>query len=231
MRKHININLFTYFSPPSEAEISKLILSSHPTTCPLNPIPSHLLQAISPAVVPALTHIVNTSLHTGIFPSAKFPQPEVGSSFLLPALLCTVDVMMAPLNLSFYLLFYVFLLSLFTRITSALFIYDKRTLLDIGHRCTNLLQDTLSMDPAWPYGETPSVPDTAVMPSDNFSVLRMDRTAEAGKNRGGGVCFMINKKWCDTRNMFLLASSGTSLHCLPPNQSAPGVFINRRYCR
>ncbi len=71
--KHIlpaNINSFTYFSPLSEAEISKLILSSHPTTCPLDPIPSHLLQAISPAVVPALTHIVNTSLHTGIFPSA-----------------------------------------------------------------------------------------------------------------------------------------------------------------
>ncbi len=71
--KHIlpaNINSFTYFSPLSEAEISKLILSSHPTTCPLDPIPSHLLQAIPPAVVPALTHIVNTSLHTGIFPSA-----------------------------------------------------------------------------------------------------------------------------------------------------------------
>ncbi len=27
----------------------------------------------------------------------------------------------------------------------------------------------------------PSVPDTAVTPSDNFSVLRMDRTAEAGR--------------------------------------------------
>ncbi len=43
---------------------------------------------------------------------------------------------------------------------------------------------------------TPSVPDTAVTPSDNFSVLRMDRTAEAGKTKGGGVCFMINKKCC-----------------------------------
>jgi len=57
---------------------------------------------------------------------------------------------MAPLNLCFYILFYVFLLSLFTRITSALFIYDKRTLLDIGHHSTNLLQDTLSTDLAWP---------------------------------------------------------------------------------
>ncbi len=59
-----------------EAEVSKLILFSHPTTYPLDPIPSHLLQAISPAVVPALTHIVNTSLHTGIFPSA-FKQARI----------------------------------------------------------------------------------------------------------------------------------------------------------
>ncbi len=57
---------------------------------------------------------------------------------------------MTPLNLCFNILFYVFLLSLLTRITSALFIYDRRTLLDIGHHCTNLLQDTLSTDPAWP---------------------------------------------------------------------------------
>ncbi len=38
------------FSPLTEAEVSKLLLSSHPTTCPLDPIPSHLLQAISPAL-------------------------------------------------------------------------------------------------------------------------------------------------------------------------------------
>ncbi len=36
---------------------------------------------------------------------------------------------------------------------------------------------------------TPSVPDTALTPSDNFSVLRMDRTPEAGKTKGGRVCF------------------------------------------
>ncbi len=54
---------------------------------------------------------------------------------------------------------------------------------------------------------TPSVPDTAATPSDNFSVLRMDRTAEAGKTKGGGVCFMINKKWCDPRNISILLRS------------------------
>ncbi len=55
------------------------------------------------------------------------------------------------LRLYFYLLFYAFLLSLFTRITSALIIYDKITLFDIGHRYTNLLQDSLSTNPmVWP---------------------------------------------------------------------------------
>ncbi len=54
---------------------------------------------------------------------------------------------------------------------------------------------------------TPSVPDTAATPSDNFSVLRMDRIAEARKTKGGGVCFMINKKWCDPRNISILSRS------------------------
>ncbi len=54
---------------------------------------------------------------------------------------------------------------------------------------------------------TPTVPDTAVTPSDNFSVLRMDRTAQAGKTKGGGVCFMINKKLCDPRNISILSCS------------------------
>ncbi len=54
---------------------------------------------------------------------------------------------------------------------------------------------------------TPSFPDTAVRPSDNFSVLRTDRRAEAGKTKGGGVCFMINKKWCDPRNISILSRS------------------------
>ncbi len=83
---------------------------------------------------------------------------------------------------------------------------------------------------------TPSVPDTAVTPSDNFSVLRMDRTAEAGKSKGGGECFMINKKWCVT--------PGTSPLCRVParliwniyplsaaHSICPWVFFDHRYCR
>ncbi len=200
------------------------------------------------------------------------------------ALLCSAAVRVAPLRLCFYLLFYLLLISIFTHITSALITYDKSTLLDIGNRFTNLVQDTLSPNPSWPLeilrnaenkghrrrnkkhrGNsagirnrlrkrahspplpsillanvqslenkmddlrarisfqwdirdcniiclsetwlTPSVPDTAVTPSDNFSVLRMDRTAEAGKSKGGGVCFMTNKEWCDPRNISSLSRS------------------------
>ncbi len=61
------------------------ILSNHPTTCPLDPIPTHLLQAISSPVIPALTHIINTSLHTGTFPQA-FKQARVSPLLKKPAL-------------------------------------------------------------------------------------------------------------------------------------------------
>ncbi len=46
--------------------------SSFPVTCLLDPVSSHLLQAISHA----LTHIVNTSLHAGVYPSV-FKQPRI----------------------------------------------------------------------------------------------------------------------------------------------------------
>ncbi len=208
---------------------------------------------------------------------------------LLPvALLSSVACELAPLKIVFLCVFFSIFISLFIRVTSAMIMYDKRTLLDIGQRYTNLIQDTLYTDPAWPLeilrsteadkgrlnntrrrrkhrGKragirnrlrkrahspplpsillanvqsldnkmddlrarisfqrdirdcniiclsetwlTPSVPDNAVTPSDNFSVFRMDRTAEAGKNKGGGVCFFINKKWCDPRNISILSRS------------------------
>ncbi len=73
------------FCPLTEAEVSKLLLSSHPTTCPQDPTHSHLLQAISPTLLPALTHIINTSLLTGIFPTA-FKQARVTPLLKKPTL-------------------------------------------------------------------------------------------------------------------------------------------------
>ncbi|CAM4732934.1 unnamed protein product [Leuciscus chuanchicus] len=50
-----------------------------------DPIPSHLLQAISPTLLPALTHIINSSLHTGTFPTA-FKQARVTTLLKKPTL-------------------------------------------------------------------------------------------------------------------------------------------------
>ncbi len=83
-RSTAQIPIFS-FCPLTEAEVFKLLLSSHPTTCPLDPIPSHLLQAISPTLLPALAHIINTSLLTGIFPTA-FKQARVTPLLKKPTL-------------------------------------------------------------------------------------------------------------------------------------------------
>ncbi len=92
------------------------------------------------------------------------------------ALLCSVAVRVAPLRLCFYLLFYLLLISLFTHITSALITYDKSTLLDIGNRFTNLVQDTLSPNPnpSWP--------------------LEILRNAE-NKDIGDGTKNTVKKRW------------------------------------
>uniref|UniRef100_A0A9J7ZGW8 Reverse transcriptase domain-containing protein n=1 Tax=Cyprinus carpio carpio TaxID=630221 RepID=A0A9J7ZGW8_CYPCA len=79
-----NAHSLSSFSPLSETDVSKLILSSHPTTCPLDPIPTHL-QAISSSVIPSLTHIINSSLHSGTFPSA-FKQARVSPLLKRPSL-------------------------------------------------------------------------------------------------------------------------------------------------
>src|SRR4029434_9551607 len=53
----------------SESEVSKILKGSRPTTCPLDPIPSNILQAISPAALPAITQVINASFNSGTFHS------------------------------------------------------------------------------------------------------------------------------------------------------------------
>ncbi len=71
---------------------SKLSLSSHPTSL-LDPIPSHLLQTISPAVVPAFTHIVNTSLQ---FLNRLVEPHSYRPVFLLPFIVKTLERVVQP---------------------------------------------------------------------------------------------------------------------------------------
>ena len=65
----VNSSSFPSFIPLSESEVSKILTGSRPTTCPLDPIPSNILQAISPAVLPAITQVINASFNSGTFPS------------------------------------------------------------------------------------------------------------------------------------------------------------------
>ncbi|XP_077938224.1 uncharacterized protein LOC144383653 [Gasterosteus aculeatus] len=58
---------FTALSPN---QILTLVTSARPTTCPLDPIPSHLLQSIAPDLLPFLTFLINNALSSGCFPNS-----------------------------------------------------------------------------------------------------------------------------------------------------------------
>ena len=51
-------------------EVAKIISESSKTSCPLDPMPTKLLINLLPELLPVITHIVNLSLTTGIFPDA-----------------------------------------------------------------------------------------------------------------------------------------------------------------
>ena len=52
--------------PATEEEVTKLLRTSAPKTCELDPIPSQLLKGCESAIVPALTHVINQSLADGM---------------------------------------------------------------------------------------------------------------------------------------------------------------------
>uniref|UniRef100_A0A3B1K8J8 Reverse transcriptase domain-containing protein n=1 Tax=Astyanax mexicanus TaxID=7994 RepID=A0A3B1K8J8_ASTMX len=76
---------FSSFTPLTENETLALLTRSRPTTCPLDPIPSNLLQTIAPAIIPAITHTINASLTSGVFPTA-FKQAHVTPLLKKPSL-------------------------------------------------------------------------------------------------------------------------------------------------
>uniref|UniRef100_A0A803KB33 Reverse transcriptase domain-containing protein n=1 Tax=Xenopus tropicalis TaxID=8364 RepID=A0A803KB33_XENTR len=58
------------FGPVTVSEVSHLLLSAPLTTCSLDSMPSSLLKHCIPELTPALTHIFNSSLTSGRFPSS-----------------------------------------------------------------------------------------------------------------------------------------------------------------
>uniref|UniRef100_A0A6I8Q2A2 Reverse transcriptase domain-containing protein n=1 Tax=Xenopus tropicalis TaxID=8364 RepID=A0A6I8Q2A2_XENTR len=63
------LSVISSFSLVTESEVSQLLRCSPPTTCSLDPMPSSLLKQCAPVLTPALTHIFNSSLASGISPS------------------------------------------------------------------------------------------------------------------------------------------------------------------
>ncbi len=59
---------FHSFSTIGEEELYKLIKSSKPSTCMLDPIPSKLLKEVLPEVIDPLLAIINSSLSLGYVP-------------------------------------------------------------------------------------------------------------------------------------------------------------------
>ncbi len=58
------------FTPVTEAEVKKLILSSASKTCDLDPIPTDILKQCLDMLLPVITKMINLSLRLGYFPVA-----------------------------------------------------------------------------------------------------------------------------------------------------------------
>ncbi len=59
---------FHSFSSIGNEELYKLVKSSKPTTCMLEPVPSKLLKEVLPEVIDPLLNIINSTLSLGYLP-------------------------------------------------------------------------------------------------------------------------------------------------------------------
>uniref|UniRef100_A0A6I8NMC2 RNA-directed DNA polymerase n=1 Tax=Ornithorhynchus anatinus TaxID=9258 RepID=A0A6I8NMC2_ORNAN len=89
---------FPSFPAVSSEEISSLLASATPSTCASDPIPSHLIKTIAPALLPSLTSIFNHSISKGSFPSA-FKHAHVSPILKKPALDPTSPSSYRPISL------------------------------------------------------------------------------------------------------------------------------------
>ncbi|KAK3508055.1 hypothetical protein QTP70_011851, partial [Hemibagrus guttatus] len=75
----------TQLSTVASEEVLQITRSCNPTTCPLDPIPSAMLQTISPDLLPFITTVINRSLTSGHVPTA-FKKARVIPILKKPAL-------------------------------------------------------------------------------------------------------------------------------------------------
>ncbi|KAK3522475.1 hypothetical protein QTP86_014092, partial [Hemibagrus guttatus] len=75
----------TQLSTVASEEVFQITRSCNPTTCPLDPIPSAMLQTISPDLLPFITTVINGSITSGHVPTA-FKKARVIPILKRPAL-------------------------------------------------------------------------------------------------------------------------------------------------
>ncbi|KAK3573698.1 hypothetical protein QTP86_032058, partial [Hemibagrus guttatus] len=75
----------TQLSTVAAEEVLQITRSCNPTTCPLDPIPSAMLQTISPDLLPFITTVINGSLTSGHVPTV-FKKARVIPILKKPAL-------------------------------------------------------------------------------------------------------------------------------------------------
>ncbi|KAK3556064.1 hypothetical protein QTP70_004385 [Hemibagrus guttatus] len=68
--QHCATPSLTQLSTVASEEVLRITRSCNPTTCPLDPIPSAMLQTISPDLLPFITTVINESLTSGHVPIA-----------------------------------------------------------------------------------------------------------------------------------------------------------------
>ncbi|KAK3548453.1 hypothetical protein QTP70_013142 [Hemibagrus guttatus] len=83
--QHSTTPLLKHPSTVVAEEVFQIIRSCNPTTCPLDPIPSTMLQTISPDLLPFITTVINGSLTSGHVPTA-FKKARVIAILKKPAL-------------------------------------------------------------------------------------------------------------------------------------------------
>ncbi|KAK3565328.1 hypothetical protein QTP86_005496 [Hemibagrus guttatus] len=83
--QHSTTPSLTQLSTVAAEEVLQIIRSCNPTTCPLDPIPSAMLQTISPDLLPFITTVINGSLTSGHVPTV-FKKSRVIPILKKPAL-------------------------------------------------------------------------------------------------------------------------------------------------
>ena len=150
------------FKPATTSEITSIIKKASNASCPLDPIPTRLLNDVLSVLSPIITQIVNASLESGIFPS-ELKSAIVRPLLKKPSLDCEILKNYRPVsNLSF-------LSKVIEKVVASRL---------VDHMTENNLMDP--MQSAYRKGH-----------STETALLRLHNDVVSAVDRGYGVCLVL----------------------------------------